>query len=87
MKNDDLAIQVLTKQIVSAMKGFCLDLPYDKTVEAKVVRLVDATSYKYSVSWAGKEFIATDIHGNSHNAMDTVWVLFPCGDMTRALII
>ena len=84
MNRDEIAVEVLSQQIVKAIEKICHSLPFDRTVKAKVVRKDNGD--KYVVSHGGKEMIVS-ARGKSYNTMDTVWVTIPCNNANEAFII
>lgn len=84
MNRDEIAVEVLSQQIVKAIEKICRSLPFDRTVKAKVVRKDNGN--KYVVSHGGKEMIVS-ARGKTYNAMDTVWVMIPCNNANEAFII
>lgn len=85
MNRDEIAVEVLSQQIVKAIERICHSLPFDRTVKAKVVRK-HTNGDKYVVSHGGKEMIVS-ARGKTYNAMDTVWVMIPCNNANEAFII
>lgn len=85
MNRDEIAVEVLSQQIVKAIEKICRSLPFDRTVKAKVVRK-HTSGNKYVVSHGGKEMIVS-ARGKTYNAMDTVWVTIPCNNANEAFII
>lgn len=84
MNRDEIAVEVLSQQIIKAIEKICRSLPFDRTVKAKVVRKDNGN--KYVVSHGGKEMIVS-ARGKTYNAMDTVWVMIPCNNANEAFII
>lgn len=85
MNRDEIAIEVLSQQIVKAIEKICHGLPFDRTVKAKVVRK-HTSGDKYVVSHGGKEMVVS-ARGKTYNTMDTVWVTIPCNNANEAFII
>ena len=73
MNRDEIAVEVLTQQIVKAIEKICHSLPFDKTVKAKVVEEV-VKGEKYVVFHGGKKMVVSS-RGKTYETMDTVWVL------------
>ena len=84
MNRDEIAVEVLSQQIVKAIEKICRSLPFDRTVKAKVVRKDNGN--KYVVSHGGKEMVVS-ARGKTYNTMDTVWVMIPCNNANEAFII
>jgi hypothetical protein len=85
MNRDEIAVEVLSQQIVKAIEKICHDLPFDRTVKAKVVRKHENDD-KYVVSHGGKEMVVY-ARGRQYSVMDTVWVLIPCNNASEAFIL
>ena len=86
MNRDEIAVEVLTQQIVKAIEKICHSLPFDKTIKAKVVKEYKNDKDKYVVSHGGKEMVVS-ARGKTYETMDTVWVLIPCNNASDAFII
>lgn len=84
MNKDEIAVEVLSREILKAIEKVCHKLPFDRTVKAKVVR--EENGDKYVVSHGGKEMVVS-ARGKQYNTMDTVWVLIPCNNANDAFII
>lgn len=85
MNRDEIAVEVLTQQIVKAIEKICHSLPFDKTIKAKVIKK-HTSGDKYVVSHGGKEMVVS-ARGKTYETMDTVWVLLPCSNASEAFII
>lgn len=84
MNRDEIAVEVLSREILKVIEKICPKLPFNRAVEAKVVRKEDGD--KYVVSHGGKEMVVSG-RGKQYSTMDTVWVLIPCNNASKAFII
>lgn len=86
MNRDEIAVEVLSREILKAIEKVCHRLPFDRTIKAKVVRKEKDDGDRYIVSHGGKEMVVS-ARGKQYETMDTVWVLIPCNNASDAFII
>lgn len=85
MKNNDAkALDVLSDQIIKAIKNICSKLDFDRTY---VGVISDISSNGYTVKYNGTEINIKTENTNVLKKNDLVKVCIPCGNQRKAFIV